>query len=323
MAIIKGGFQRLLQTFLYLLCFCCAGIILGVYSYFLSVLANRDLPIARWKKAVEGLSGVACVYTIFAVLLTCCLGGISFFGFLAIVLDVCMIGAFIAMAILTRDGADSCKGNVQTPLGNGPANNQGSGYGSNGFGFGSGEYSTYFPNLGLACKLNTAAFAVSIIGAVLFIFTALMQVALVRHHKKEKRFGPSPDNNYTSGSGRRRGLFGRKNKNAEKEAELGAVGAGVPAASLAANHHDNLRPSHDTAYTGSTVAGGNGTGLVKDTDPAYDQTYHNTQVNSTMHGNHAPHGSHGGYYTAPTGTGANPYGYDSSIPTNAAAGNNF
>ena len=33
MALVKGGFQRLFQTFLYFLIFLCAGIILGVYSY--------------------------------------------------------------------------------------------------------------------------------------------------------------------------------------------------------------------------------------------------------------------------------------------------
>ena len=38
-----------------------------------------------WEKAVEGLSGAAVLYTIFAVVLTCCLGGISVFAFLAIV----------------------------------------------------------------------------------------------------------------------------------------------------------------------------------------------------------------------------------------------
>lgn len=35
-----------------------------------------------------------------------------------------------------------------------------------------------------------------------------MELFLVRHHRKEKRFGPSPANDYTSGYGRR-GLFGR------------------------------------------------------------------------------------------------------------------
>lgn len=35
---------------------------------------------------------------------------------------------------------------------------------------------------------------------------------LARHRKKEKRFGPSPANNYTSGSGKR-GLFGFRRRN--------------------------------------------------------------------------------------------------------------
>jgi hypothetical protein len=85
MALIKGGFLRIFQTFLYLLAFACAAIILGIYSYFLSVLADRDILIRTWTKAVEGLSGAATLYTIFAILLTCCLGGIPAFAFLAIV----------------------------------------------------------------------------------------------------------------------------------------------------------------------------------------------------------------------------------------------
>jgi hypothetical protein len=147
------------------LIFCCAAIILGIYSYFLSVLADRNLPIAIWKKAVEGLSGSAVLYMIFAVVLTCCLGGISFFAFLAIVLDVLFVGAMLAIAVLTRDGASSCQGNVNTPLGNGPSNSKDPGYGRGGFGFGGDNNVTYAPNLHLACRLNTTAFAVSIIAA--------------------------------------------------------------------------------------------------------------------------------------------------------------
>lgn len=85
MALIKGGFLRIFQTFLYALAFLCAAVILGIYSYFLATLADRNAFIANWVKAVEGISGAAVLYTIFAVVLTCCLGGISFFAFLAIV----------------------------------------------------------------------------------------------------------------------------------------------------------------------------------------------------------------------------------------------
>ena len=184
-----GAALRIGATFSYALEFCCAAVVLGVYSYYLSVLSNHNLPIARQWKAVEGISGAGVLYTIFAVILTCFLGGISFFALLAIVLDFCFFGAFIALAILTRHGASSCNGNVNTPLGSGPANRSNPGYGKNGFGFGNGETITYFPRLGFACRLNSAAFAVSIIGAFLFLVSLLLQLGLARHHRKEKKFG--------------------------------------------------------------------------------------------------------------------------------------
>jgi hypothetical protein len=37
----------------------------------------------------------------------------------------------------------------------------------------------------------------------------LTELALARHHRKEKRFGPGPDNNYTSGYAKEGGLFAR------------------------------------------------------------------------------------------------------------------
>lgn len=36
-----------------------------------------------------------------------------------------------------------------------------------------------------------------------------MEVALARHHRKEKRFGPSPANDYTSGYGAKGGFLSR------------------------------------------------------------------------------------------------------------------
>lgn len=236
------------------------------------MLADRDLAILTTWKAVEGLSGVAVLYTIFAVLLTCFLGGKTFFAFLGVVFDVLFAGAFIAIAVLTRDGASSCSGFVNTPLGRGQSDSK--------QGFSSddpeqGNEITYAVSLGTACRLTTACFAVAIIGAVLFLISALVQVALGRHHKKEKRFGPSPRNGYTRGSGVK--FFGRKKarKTAVHDPEM--AGAAAPAGTLAPGAAD-YRPSHDTAYTGSTVAAPGGT---------YESS-------------HKP--LSGGYHTAPTGT---------------------
>ncbi|KAM0720302.1 hypothetical protein Q7P37_004438 [Cladosporium fusiforme] len=300
MGLIKGGFLRLLQTSLYAICFCCSAIILGIYSYFLSVRADRDQGIPTWQKAVEGISGVAVLYTIAAVVLTCCLGGVSFFAFTAIVLDILFIGGFIAIAILTRHGAGSCRGIVNTPLGIADATqNESDGYGAGGIGTGSGENLTYSVAPRTACRLNTVAFAVSIIALILFIITAAMQLVLVRSHKKEKRYGPSPANNYTSGPAKRN-FWNRKK--ATDDTELGATGAAAGAGGLAAGHPDT-RPSHETGYTGSTVAA-----------PASQNPYDKVE-GANGYGQHQvpnTHGTHGAYHMQPTtgATESNPYGYD-------------
>lgn len=258
---IGGLFLRLGGIVLRGLEFCASAVALGIFSYFLAVLADNNLVIARWKQAVEGMSGAAVLYTIFGLVFTLCLGGNAFFGFLAIVLDICFAGCFIAIAILTRHGAGSCSGYVRTPLGDGQADSGSTGYGANGFGFGDNQNATYFPNLHTACRLNTAVFAVSIINIFLFLITAAYQVALVRHHRKEKRFGPSPSNNYTKGSGHR-GFFWNKNKRVHNTRDAEAATA-LPAA-------DNygVRPSGET---GTTVGNGHYATEPKIGQPGYGQ----------------------------------------------------
>lgn len=165
MAKLGGAALRIFETVLYALTFCCAGIILGFYSYFLAVLSDRNAPMSNSAKAVEGISGAAVLFLIFAIVLTCFLGGIRFFAFLAIALDILFAAGFIAIAVLTRDGVRSCTGDdVRSPLGNGNANSRGS-FGSNGFGTGENENVTYSVSVGTACNYNKVCFAVAIIGA--------------------------------------------------------------------------------------------------------------------------------------------------------------
>ncbi|KAF1962865.1 hypothetical protein CC80DRAFT_434139 [Byssothecium circinans] len=276
---LGGAALKLFQTILYALEFCCAGIILGVFSYFLSVLADRDLAILTTWKAVTGLSGAAVLYTIFAVVLTCFLGGKTLFAFLGIVFDLLFAGAFVAIAVLTRDGAHSCTGNVKTPLGDGPSDSK-QGFASDD----QGNQVTYAVSLGTACRLTTACFAVAIAGAALFLLSALVQFCLGRHHKKEKRFGPSPANGYTRGSGVK--FFGRRRgrKGTMRDPEMAGAVPAAGTSTLAPGAHD-YRPSHDTAYTGSTV----------------------TAPGTTYEHAHKPHSPlAGGYHTAPTGTYATP-----------------
>ena len=62
-----GAALKFIATALYALEFCCAAVILGIYSYFLAVQADRNVTIPRWQQAVEGLSGATVLYTIFAI----------------------------------------------------------------------------------------------------------------------------------------------------------------------------------------------------------------------------------------------------------------
>ncbi|OOG00405.1 hypothetical protein ASPCADRAFT_38142 [Aspergillus carbonarius ITEM 5010] len=241
-----------------------AAVILGIFSYFLAVLARHDQNIPRWIKATEGLSGAATLYGILGILFTCCLGGVAFFAFLAIVLDVCFIGAMIAIAIMTRHGTQSCSGRVTTPLGTGNSSDDSP----------SGTSYHY------ACELQKATFAVSIIGIFLFLISILLQILYARHHKREKRFGPSPANGYTSGT--TRGFaFWRRNKNnpetasaddilpthpAPRDVELGTTGVattekedGMNGANTGATGGGGYFPWRGNASNGTATAGQNGT----------------------------------------------------------------
>ncbi|KAL2369282.1 hypothetical protein BDBG_06548 [Blastomyces gilchristii SLH14081] len=197
-----GIFIRFTNLLFRLLQLACSVIILGIFSYFLAVLTDHNMPIARWIKAVEGISGAATLYTLAASIFTLCIGGIAFFAALMLILDVCFIAGFIAIAIMTRHGADSCSGIVNTPLGTGNANRPAPGFGEGGFGTGHDKNFTYLPSLRSACRLQKGSLAVAVIGCILFALSLYPQVLYARHHKRGKRFGPSPRNNYTEGPSR-------------------------------------------------------------------------------------------------------------------------
>lgn len=156
MAVGGGIAWKGLSWFLRFIEFACAAIILGIFSYFLAALHNHGFHIDTYIRAVEGISGAAVLYTIFAIILVCFLGGIAFFGILAMLLDIAFLGAFIYVAYATRGGAGSCRGQVNTPFGSGNTYTDNRIIGAtNGF--------TPLPSLRTACKLETAAFSVAIV----------------------------------------------------------------------------------------------------------------------------------------------------------------
>lgn len=224
----KSGFAlKLLQWFIRGVQFCCSALVLALFSYYLAVASRNSIDIPTWVRAVEGISGIGVLYSLIGLLLLCCLAGHPFASFIAIVLDVAFVGAYIYVAQANRGGASSCTGTVDTPFGSGDAN----------------DTPPNLPSFRQICQMENAVFAVSIVAIIFFIISALVEIILVRHRRKEARFGPSPANNYTSGYGsRRKGVFGlfRRNKAVDEE---------DPNALPAHTHPDEVRPSYNTETT--------------------------------------------------------------------------
>jgi hypothetical protein len=73
----------------------------------------------------------------------------------------------------------------------------------------------------------------------LFLLSALIELALIRHHRKEKAFGPSPANNYTAGSTPRRIRFWQRQHRDEAALAAGGLAA-------AEKRHPESLPAHST-----------------------------------------------------------------------------
>ncbi|KAK8924673.1 hypothetical protein VCV18_005095 [Metarhizium anisopliae] len=281
----KSGLAlKFLQWFIRGIQFLCAALILGIYAYFLAALHNHNLPIETSVRAVTGISGAAALYTLLGLLLLCCVAGLAFTSFIAIVLDFCFIGCFVYVAVVNKHGAGSCAGYVDTPFGQGQSDATATG---NKDGF------TALPSFHTACRLQTASMAVAIIAIVFFIFSMLMEVALVRHHRKEKRFGPSPGNNYTSGYARR-GFFSRFRRG--KDAAPLDEASRLPEHT----HPDQLDHTRQSYGTENTAVNHDGPADYYKQEGGYGfQT----------------HGTTGGWHTAPqtSGAPARNYKYEDGI----------
>lgn len=271
-----------ISLFIRILQFLCSAVILIVFAYFLARPPNYDLGMDNHIRATIGISGAALIYTVIGFLFVCCLGGVAVLGFISILLDLAFAGAFGYIAWVNRDGATRC--NEREDVDGGNRNETDDGRFTN---------ATFSYN---ACGLQTACFAIAIVGAVLFLLSIPLSLFLIKHHKKEKAFGPGPKNGYTAGSGRRR-FWQRKPKRAAADPEYGMTGG-------KAAHNDAL-PTHTT--------------------PTDMRTSYATDTTAVGE-NHAAYGNAAGYNKYGTGAGggapagtAVPHGYD----RRSAAGGNF
>lgn len=152
----RSGFAlKLVQWFNRGIQFACCGLILALTSYFLAAMSNHSITIPTNIRAVEGIAGVGVLYTALGVLLVCCLAGFTLTSFLAIVLDVAFVGAFIFVATVYKQGASSCTGDaVDTVFGSGNADAKVSSTKDGGIAL---------PTYGTACRMESANLAVAIV----------------------------------------------------------------------------------------------------------------------------------------------------------------
>ncbi|KAI1735078.1 hypothetical protein F4680DRAFT_315546 [Xylaria scruposa] len=226
----KSGLAlKALQWFIRGIQFLTCAVVLALFSYFLAIASRNNINIPTWSKAVEGISGIGVLYTLLGLLLLCCVAGHPFASGIAIILDIAFVGAFIYVAQANRGGASSCTGTVNTVFGTRPASDS----------LGSG-----LPNFHQLCQIHKAVLAVSIIAIAFFLLSAFMEIVLVRHRRKESRFGPSPANNYTSGYGSRGGFFGRFRRRKGSEEQVMN-----PNVLPEHTHPDQVRPSYTTEGT--------------------------------------------------------------------------
>ncbi|CAK7205426.1 hypothetical protein SEUCBS139899_008197 [Sporothrix eucalyptigena] len=194
---------KLLQFFFRTVIFLCAIVVVVIFAYFLAKLNSADLYVPTWVRAVEGLSAAAALYILIALLLLWFVGGYIVMLGISVLLDICFIGGFIYIATANRGGSGSCnRDNIRSPFGSGDANTDRI--------INRAGTSVNIPSYRVSCRLQKACLAVSIIAIGFLLFAIGTEFLLARNHRKEKKFGPGPNNDYTSGSGRRRGLFGKK-----------------------------------------------------------------------------------------------------------------
>jgi hypothetical protein len=127
--------------------------------------------------------------------------------------------------------------------------------------------------------------------------SALVELALVRNRRKEKRFGPGPANNYTSGSGskRGRGLFGFGRKRHTDVEDTNALPAHA--------HPDDVRDSYATEQTGVGSSYGDGTAANGTTYPKHGEAGYAAPAAVPAASTVTDHA----YYTAPHMATVNPY----------------
>ncbi|KAI5295036.1 hypothetical protein KEM52_002539 [Ascosphaera acerosa] len=167
------NFLRLLTFVHRILLLLASVLVFGVFTYFLSTRADHEMGFPKWISAVEGISGIAMLYALVMCIITLPYGGHSTVAMFALVMDMLLIPAFVAVAIMNRKVLKKCDGTIDTALGKGKGRDKAVGFGKEGFGVTKGKETNvvYMVRYDTACKLQKCAFWSSIAAIVILLGT--------------------------------------------------------------------------------------------------------------------------------------------------------
>lgn len=111
--------------------------------------------------AVTVISGIGAIWALLSAMVICCTKRPSLLLPTAL-LDLAFMGGFVAIAVLLRRDAGTTCGDSEI------------------------------------CKVDKTAFAVSVANAVFFLLLALLTYRLYKAFKRNRAFGPGPDNGYST-----------------------------------------------------------------------------------------------------------------------------
>ncbi|CAZ86079.1 unnamed protein product [Tuber melanosporum] len=181
---------RLLQLLL-------AAYIVGVAGYHTWEFATNRLSLTdassgQPPKALYTIFVISCVTVLYTSLslFTTCFGHKKFF-LATLIMDFLLLGGSIAISILMRGSPNmSCdpleySDSITSSSNDFPSNI----YRSSG---GSGNLA------GTLCQLDKSVFAFAVALSVLFLITLLLSYLALRNHRKNRAFGPGPENGYST-----------------------------------------------------------------------------------------------------------------------------
>ncbi|KAG0636043.1 hypothetical protein HOY80DRAFT_1011492 [Tuber brumale] len=226
-----------------------AAYIVGVAGYHTWEFATNRLSLTdassgQLPKALYAIFVISCVAVLYTSLslFTTCFGHKKFF-LATLVTDFLLLGGFVAISILMRGSPGmSCdpveySDRITSSSNDFPSNI----YRSSG---GSGSLP------GTLCQLDKSVFAFAVALSVLFLITLLLSHLALRNHRKNRAFGPGPENGYSARNNQAPRAWKRNPFNRASEETTHTHNTGMNGATAGMASHDDRGYEHRSSELG-------------------------------------------------------------------------